>query len=120
MYIWFFTIKRKPMLGILFIYFIGKYFYELAKTYQKNKWLFAILGVVSYYVGSVVLLIPALFLTAIMFPEFVDNLSERDYGFLAIPFGIATCYLLYYILKKQWSRGINFQAEEIDNIGKPQ
>ena len=34
------------MLGLLLIYFIGKYFYDLAAEFEKNKWLYAILGVV--------------------------------------------------------------------------
>lgn len=106
------------MLGILFIYFIGKYFYELAKDNQKNKWMFAILGVVVYYAGGFLLLTPVYLLVYLAFPELVENLSERNLGFLGIPFGIGACFLFYYLLKKQWSKGIKLPLEEIDDIGK--
>lgn len=106
------------MLGIVFIYFIGKYFYELAKNHQKNKWLFAVLGIVVYYGGAILLLLPVYLLAYFTFPEFVENLSERDLNFIGIPFGIAACYIFYYLLRKQWSKGINVTLEEIDNIGK--
>ncbi len=42
------------MIGLILLYFIGKRFYTLAETHQQNKWLFAVLGVVTYYVGTLV------------------------------------------------------------------
>lgn len=39
------------MLGLVFIYFIGKYFYKLVEEFGKSKWGFVILGVVLYYGG---------------------------------------------------------------------
>ena len=43
------------MLGLLLLYWIGKYFYKLAEAYDKSKWGFTILGIVVYYAGIVVL-----------------------------------------------------------------
>ena len=40
------------MLGIVLIYWLGKYFYQLAEKYNQNKWLYAILGIVVYYVSQ--------------------------------------------------------------------
>ena len=40
------------MLGLFIIVWIGGMFYDLAKKYQKNKWLFAIGGVASYFLGN--------------------------------------------------------------------
>ena len=34
------------MLGLVLLYWIGKYFYKLAEEYDKSKWGFAILGLV--------------------------------------------------------------------------
>ncbi|GGZ63472.1 hypothetical protein [Mesonia mobilis] len=41
------------MIGIVFIYFVGKKFYTLAEEKNKKKWPYAILGVLSYYFGLV-------------------------------------------------------------------
>ena len=40
------------MLGLILIYFIGKRFQDLAKTYDNHKWGFAIAGVATYYIGT--------------------------------------------------------------------
>ncbi len=40
------------MLGLFLLYFIGKIFYQLAEAHNKNKWVFAILGVIAYYAGT--------------------------------------------------------------------
>ena len=39
------------MLGFVLLYWIGKYFYELAEVYNKSQWRYAILGIVVYYGG---------------------------------------------------------------------
>ena len=42
------------MLGLVLLYWIGKYYYKLAEVYNKSQWGFAILGIVVYYAGIVV------------------------------------------------------------------
>ncbi|MEP7253650.1 MAG: hypothetical protein ABI683_14760, partial [Ginsengibacter sp.] len=39
------------MLGLALLYFIGKYYYNLADQHAKNKWGYAILGIAAYYAG---------------------------------------------------------------------
>ncbi len=105
------------MLGIVFLYFIGKYFYKLAEQFNKNKWLFAILGVVIYYVGTFIggLILGVLdALIGIGF-DWDNNLAL---GLIALPFGIASAYLFYYILKKQWEKSFVLVEDEIQDIGK--
>ncbi|TDN87659.1 hypothetical protein DET49_111107 [Salegentibacter sp. 24] len=40
------------MLGLLLLYWIGKYHYRLAGEYDKSQWGFTILGIVAYYADS--------------------------------------------------------------------
>ncbi len=105
------------MLGLFFIYFIGKYFYELAEKYQKNKWVYALLGVLSYYMGA---FITGFFLGLLMLifnSNFLDSLSSLELNFLALPFGILTTFLFYIILRKNWSKNYITPEDEINLIG---
>lgn len=106
------------MLGILFIYFVGKYFYELAKTYEKNKWLFAILGVLSYYIGGILLAAIIVICSAFIDETLFDSADETVLGIMIIPLGLISCYLFYYILKRNWSKNFKVELEEIENIGR--
>ncbi len=106
------------MLGILFIYFIGKYFYELAKTYEKNKWLFAILGILSYYVGGILIGAGIVIFASLIEITFFETMDETALGIMIIPFGLISCYLFYYILKRNWSKNFKVELEEIENIGR--
>ncbi|WP_196887957.1 hypothetical protein [Aureivirga sp. CE67] len=90
------------MLGLLLVYWIGKYYYKLAEEYNKSKWGFAILGVLSYIIG--------LFLTGIILGIAIEifalnifnNTNENLISLLLTPFGIAICYGFYQLLKKNW------------------
>lgn len=107
------------MLGILLIYFIGKHFYKMAETYNKNKWLFAILGVVTYYVGTFI----GGIVLAILDEIFVLGInwdSNLSLGLMALPFGIALDYLFYKILEKKWKKEFVPVGNEIEDIGKPE
>jgi hypothetical protein len=108
------------MLGILLIYFLGKYFFDLADKYDKNKWLYAILGVVSYYFGSIVIGGVVLALVDILVDLGINWDSNIGLSFMLLPFGIATSYLFYYLLKRNWRKSVVVATDEIQNIGKPQ
>jgi hypothetical protein len=91
------------MIGIILIYFLGKAFYELAQTSDKNKWLFAVLGVLAYYLGTflggiiLVLIEPLTGFNA-------ETANEFLIGFLALPFGLLTAYAFYRLLKYHWTK----------------
>ncbi len=91
------------MLGLFFIYFIGKAFYSLAEQYKKNKWGFAILGIVAYYGGT---LITGILLGILA--EFglfdLETFPEYALGLIALPGGALSCWGTYQILKKNWSK----------------
>ena len=104
------------MLGLLLIYFIGKYFYDLAAEFEKNKWLYAILGVVMYYVGTFIGGLILGVLDALM-ELGIDWDNNLLLGLLGLPFGIAASYLFYYLLKS-WSKSVVLVKDEINEIGK--
>ena len=98
------------MLGILLIFFIGRYFYNLALKYDKNAWLYAIIGVVTYY-GSGLVVGFAIAILALVF-EWEDILDEGNtllLNLLSIPVGILGCYIVYYFLEK------NFKGQTKDH-----
>lgn len=107
------------MIGILFIYLIGKYFYKLAEEYNQNKWLFAILSIVIYYVGTAIggAIIGVLSLVCGFTVDWDNTILM---SLIAIPFGFGTCWLFYYLLKKNWESKIQIEIETIDDIGKNQ
>ena len=107
------------MFSILLIYFIGKYFYQLADKYLQSKWLYAVLGVLSYYVGSIVVggLIVGLFIGFLTDSSF-ESYSEKSLGFLLMPFGIGSAYFFHYLLKNRWKKSVELVKDEIDDIGR--
>lgn len=92
------------MLGLICIYYIGKYFYRLAATFHKKKWLYAIFGILSYYVGTLIFV----FLLAISV-EVSGNYDIYESApfvldLAAIPFSLATCILFYMLLRHLWQQ----------------
>ena len=106
------------MLGLLLLYWIGKYFYKLAEEYNKSKWGFTILGVVSYYGGMFVFSVIAGIILEIISPGFFDDLNEILFSILMIPFGILSCYILYKYLEKTWEKNNPDSTELIEEVSK--
>ena len=107
------------MLGLVFIYFIGRAFYNLAGDYNKNEWGYAILGVASYY-GA---FFGSLFLIGAGIGLFADKMiiDERDdlmFSLMGIPIGLLSCYLTYRHLSKRWEREERQEMSVIDEIGR--
>jgi len=84
------------MLGVFIIIWIAGMFYDLAKKYQKNKWLFAIGGIAAYYLcNTLVMLIFSL------------STSGSSYNvihtIISVLTGFFGCYLFYMALKNRWN-----------------
>lgn len=100
------------MIGIVLIYFLGKAFYDLSLASDKNKWLFAVLGVFSYYIGTfiggivLVLIEPLTGFNA-------ETANEYLIGFLALPFGLLACYGFYQLLKYHWIKQLPSTSEDL-------
>jgi hypothetical protein len=90
------------MLAILLIYFVGKAFYDLAHEHGKNRWGFAILGVVSYYAGVLLTGIILALLTEFGVTDIFEGLSDFLIGLIAIPIGVLACWGLYKLLENNW------------------
>lgn len=106
------------MLGLVLLYWIGKYFYKLAEEYNKSKWGFAILGVIVYYGGILVFSFAVGIMAEIISPGFFDTFNETLFGFLMLPFGILSCYILYKYLEKNWEKNKPNINEQINEIGQ--
>lgn len=112
--------QSKPiyMLGLLLIFFIGKYFYKLSEEYNQNKWLFAILGVVVYYAAGFAFGL-ILGILDLLFEWNLDFDNMFGINLISIPLGIAACYGFYFLLKKKWEKSVVLVKDEIQDIGKP-
>ncbi len=106
------------MLGLILLYWIGKYFYKLAEEYDKSKWGFAILGIVVYYAGTFAFGITFGIIAEITNPGLIEGFNETLLGLIALPFGILSCYLLYKYLEKTWEKNKPNPNKLIDEIGK--
>lgn len=105
------------MIEIVIIYFIGKYFYKLAEEFNKNKWLFAILGIITYFVGAAIGGV-ILFFLDMQLDIGINWESKLMLTFILLPFATATCYLLHYLLKLNWEKSVVIVTDEIQDIGR--
>lgn len=105
------------MLGLLLVYWLGKRFYQLAEDHDQSKWGYAILGVVSYYIGTIIFGIILGVVCEIFWPGFVTSNNEFVLGLLTIPFGVLLWYLVLRYFEKKWKNLKQTEIEEIDNIG---
>jgi hypothetical protein len=100
------------MLGLLLIYFVGRAFYRLAETHKRSKWLFAILGVLTYYVTQFVF-------GFVVFSYMIANGSVLTSGLelgitlIGILVGAAGVGLFYYLLKRAWEKNPKNNNEEL-------
>lgn len=91
------------MVGLVLLYFVGKAFYDLAALNNKSQWLYAILGVGSYYAGLFV----GGILIAIGYELFVgsiDDVNDTLLSLLALPIGVLVCWGFYRLLKARWEK----------------
>ena len=105
------------MLSIILIVLLGRTFYRLAEEFNQHRWLFAVLGIISYYVGSAIGGV-VVGLVDVLFDLGVDFDNSGILLMIAIPFGLGTSYILYYILKRKWKNEVVVEKDEIQDIGK--
>ena len=107
------------ILKILFILFIGAFFFRLAEDYNKNTWLYAILGIASYYIGTFV----SGFLIGLFFALLGGDTtsigldSNLVLALVIIFFGFLACWGFYRILKRSWEQQKASSENKIDQIG---
>ena len=107
------------MLGLLVIYWIGKWYYKLAEKHEKTKWGFAILGPVIYYAGSVIgVVLIMLGFMVLGYEEEFYNINDRLLDFMGVPFGALACWGIYQLLKRRWEEKalIPQKADVLDDL----
>jgi len=97
------------MVGLVLLYFVGKAFYDLAGRNNKGQWLFAILGVGTYYAG---LFVGAMIIAIVyeLFIGSIDEVNETLLGVLGLPIGVLSCWGFYRILKSRWAKKETFSG----------
>lgn len=88
------------MLGLILIYWIGKSFYKLAEQYGKSEWGYAILGVIVFYAGQILLGILALAFMG--FEEALDGSADMALNLFGIVVGGLVCWGFYTFLSNRW------------------
>ncbi|NQX84417.1 MAG: hypothetical protein HRT67_00585 [Flavobacteriaceae bacterium] len=104
------------MSGFVLILVIGKYFYQLAQDYGKRTWVFAILGIVMFYVAGFIFAI-VLGLIDLLFDLNINWDNARGVNLLSIPIGILADYIFYKFLEKKWKKEVVLPQDKIDQIG---
>lgn len=108
------------MLGFVLLYFAGKAFYDLAGRHGRNKWAFAILGVVSYYGGLFFGGILIALIYEFGLSKSIDDQNETLLSVMAIPVGVLTCWGLFKGLEARWKKADKpFVAEGILDADLP-
>ena len=101
------------MIGLILIIFLAKPFYQLAEEHKKNKWIFAILGVATYYVGAFIGGLILGLILELFSITFFEEFSDLQLGLIALPFGLLSCFGLYKVLEKKWSKSLSVENLEI-------
>lgn len=109
------------MIGILFIYWIWKGFTGLALEYDKNKWGYFAIGIVSYYGGTLI----AGFMVGLLgvLISGVDNITDESFAnpgwnILFVLCGGLACYGVYKLLESKGEKEMALKKKEgIDSIG---
>ncbi|PQJ77717.1 hypothetical protein [Polaribacter porphyrae] len=102
------------IIGYIILFYVGFYFYRLAENYKKNKWLLALVGLLTFFLGYFVYLIYYRFF---VFEE-LDDFTYPEIGFKSFLVGIITTFILFQILNIVWGRKLKKSESEVDKIGK--
>ena len=104
------------MFGLILIFFVGKYYYELAQDYYKNRWVYGIFGILMYYLGT------ALGGLTIGFLDYALNLnvdfSQFNLIIIGLLFGTGLAAAVYFFLYFRWKWHAPLKNDDIDKIGK--
>jgi hypothetical protein len=101
------------MLGYIFIFYTGFYFYRLAENHKKNKWLFGIVGIATYIFGNAMYVLYARF----FLEQKINNFNILFFSFKSFAIGLLSVFTLFYLLNFIWRRKKVVREEDIDKIG---
>lgn len=92
------------MLALILIFFVGKYFFDLAGRYDRSEWGYAILGVITYYAGTFLIGIILGVLGEFAVISDVESIPSVVLTIVAIPAGALSSYVLYRYLENRWDK----------------
>lgn len=105
------------MIGLLLLYFIGKYFTDLAEKYYKPKWLYAILGIAVYYASTFIFGLALGVIQLVSNTDFLTGTPDIVLSLIGIPFGLLGCWLTHFILKRIWEKkALSEEPEILDQL----
>lgn len=104
------------ILFLLVLYFIWKYYTELAIKYKKNKWGYFLVGVASYFGGSLILGLILGVIVGLTDSNFLEETDEKLLGIISFPINLGSVWSVYQILKKRWEKGrLNSDNDSLDS-----
>ncbi len=90
------------VMRLLILFFIARWYYNLAKRYERNTVAYPVIAIIAYFTGS----ISSSFIIGLIFeavsPGLVATVDRTLLSFLFIPFGLLYTYLLYDYLEKRF------------------
>lgn len=94
------------MLGLIFIYFIGKTYYTLAQKHKKEQlWLWAISGIVAYYLGAFIGgIILGVFVLLLDLDVDLENIGLGLQLLIGLGGGLGGTTGFYQFLKYKWDK----------------
>jgi len=96
------------MLGLIPLIFIGRWYYQLAHEYNKNRWGFAILGVGIAIVSQVLFGFVTGFIAAA-----TGNLQWLDnpiiISLIALGFAVICVVIVHNLLRKFWKKALDIE-----------
>ncbi len=104
------------MIEFIILITAGKSFYQLAIDHNKQKWVYGILGPVTYFISALFFGLILGFLNE-MFSWNIDFGNKILMTLIALPICGASTYLLYRILKMKWEKEQKKDDKIIQNIG---
>ena len=105
------------MLDILLLYFIGRKFYTLSESFNRNKWGYALLGIAAYIVTILFMVVFLLAMNRRGYAEEI-KLNATVAGLIAVPFGLLSCFGVYSLLKKQWKAYVIENPDILDDMDR--
>lgn len=102
------------MLGLLLLYFIGKHFYQLAFEHNRKPWPPAILGVLTYFLGTFIYGFILAVLLELAFDTSIDSINRYVLEISSIPFGLLAAYGLKTIYLRHWKKNPDPESDLLD------
>jgi len=94
-------------------------FSNLAAKYDKSKWGYGLLGVVTYFGSTFVYGVIYALIYVMNNPYATEEEIEGGWTLqlTAIGVGIVSSYILYYLLERNWKKDNEKDRTNIDDIG---